>query len=98
MDSVEALGGPVVGGEEHQGILVDFKLLEQGGDLSHLPIHHGVHGGRYLGILALPWLVLVNLPSGLVLGDLVGGMRRSPRAIEKERLVLVVLDELIVSS
>ena len=94
MYAVKALGCPVVGGEEHQGVLVDAELLEQGGDLSNLAIHHGVHRGRHLGILALPWLVLVNLPSGLVLGNLVRGMRRSPWAIQKKWFVLVVLDEL----
>ena len=93
MDSVETLGGPVIGGKEHQGVLVDFELLEQGCNLSHLPVHHGIHGGRYLGVSTLPWLVLVDSPGGFVLWDLVRGMRRSPRAIEKERLVLVVFDE-----
>ena len=33
VDSVEALGGPVVGGEEHQGILEDFCFLSKA-DLS----------------------------------------------------------------
>ena len=94
MDSIKALCGPVVGSEEHKGVLVDAEVLEQGRDFTYLTVHHGVHGGRYLGVLAVPRLVLVDLPGRLVLGNLIGGMRRRPWTIEEEGLVLVVLDEL----
>ena len=80
--------GPMVRGEQDQGVLIDAQLAQLVGDGSHISIHAGDHRGLSLLVLG-PGLVRVdpkfwNLELGM--GDAVG-------QIQKEGALLVLFDE-----
>ena len=90
----------VVTADNHDGIVVDFQLLQQGHDLANLAIHHFHHGSIHLRVLftllvlATPFQVLVLLPRRFILRHRPVTMRRCPWQVGKERPCGVLTDEL----
>ena len=90
--ALEAVGGTIVGHEENRRLFTDLEFLEQLNEFSDLPVHHAHE--RCVNLCGIrPRLVLVGLGRGLVLREVVGGMRRCPRRVTEERPVSILADE-----
>ena len=93
------LVGPVVGGEEHEGVLVDPEFLEQRKKPTHVRIHPGNHRGEPL-LRVGPVLVGVDPVTGNLhpipehASSLVVGVRNRPVNVEEKGILPVSAHEI----
>ena len=89
----------IVAGEKNDRVILQFQLAQQAEHLADVVVHHAHHGSVVFyvlrdGRIVDPRLALVQLPRGIVRGDVVHTVRRRDREVTEKRVVLVFADKL----